>query len=212
MNEEFQEKPEETAPRYGLPPSAEFLAMIADRRAALRSEVASIPGIEGEIVWEVGCGHGHFLTGYAQEHPALPCVGVDIKLDRVWRGARKRERAGLGHLHFVRAEAGLFLEVLPETTRFAAVFVLFPDPWPKKRHHKNRILQTDFLMRLAQRCSPGAALHFRTDHEPYFEATKGMILGHPDWVLRPDLPWPFELVTVFQERAQSYQSLIATRR
>jgi tRNA (guanine-N7-)-methyltransferase len=186
--------------------------MMAQRREALRAEVAAIPGIHGPIVWEVGCGHGHFLAGYAEAHKELPCIGVDIKLERVDRGERKRARAGLGHLHFLQAEASLFLEVLPEATRLASVFVLFPDPWPKKRHHKNRILQSDFMSALARRAEPGATFQFRTDHQPYFEDASAMVAGHPAWALRTDVPWPFELPTVFQQRAASFQSLIAVRR
>ena len=202
---------EHQKPRYGLPPSPEFLARMAERRELLRQEVAAIPGIEGSIIWEVGCGHGHFLTGYAEKFAGHPCVGVDIILDRVLRGARKRNRARVGHLHFLRGEAGLFLDVLPEKTRLAGVFVLFPDPWPKKRHHKNRIMQAEFMSRLAQHCEPGTPLHFRTDFAPYFTSVSEMISGLSDWQLRPDLPWPFELETVFQQRAAEYQSLIATR-
>ena len=199
---------------YGtMGPSPEHVARMTERRERTRAEVAALPGIAGKIVWEIGCGHGHFLTGYAAAHPDQVCVGVDIILDRVERGERKRDRAGLGHLHFVRSEATMFLDVLPESTRFAGIFILFPDPWPKKRHHKNRLLQAPFMSRLAGLCDRGTPFHFRTDFAPYFEAVVEMLKEHPDWDLRPEIPWPFELETVFQKRAAgSYQSLIALRR
>lgn len=211
INEERENELQEEGLEKG--PSPEHVARMAERREKTRAEVHALPGIGGEIVWEIGCGHGHFLTGYAAAHPDRVCVGVDIILERVERGARKRERAGLGHLHFVRSEATMFLDVLPESTRLAGVFILFPDPWPKKRHHKNRLLQAPFMSRLATLCAKGTPFHFRTDYAPYFEEVVEMLKGHPDWELRDDLPWPFELETVFQKRAAgSYQSLIATRR
>jgi len=203
----------EGSPRRDNTISQRHLDNMQQRRDEARAVLMAIPGIEREIVWEIGCGHGHFLTGYNQEHPERVCVGVDIILDRVERGLRKRDRAELDTLHFVRAEATLFLDVLPESTQFSAVFILFPDPWPKKRHHKNRLLQAPFMARLATRCKPGTPFHFRTDFAPYFEAVVEMLKTHPDWQLRNDLPWPYEVETVFQKRAEgSYQSLIATRR
>jgi tRNA (guanine-N7-)-methyltransferase len=193
--------------------SQRHLDNMQKRRDEARAALMAIPGIEKEIVWEIGCGHGHFLTGFNQANPERVCVGVDIILDRVERGLRKRDRAELDTLHFVRTEATMFLDVLPETTLFSAIFILFPDPWPKKRHHKNRLLQAPFMARLATRCKPGTPFHFRTDFAPYFAEVVEMLKAHPDWQLRDDLPWPYELETVFQKRAEgSYQSLIATRR
>ena len=185
---------------------------MAERRQSLRAELEVLLKRHTRLVWEVGCGHGHFLTGYADAHPESVCIGVDIIEDRINRGERKRCRAELDNLHFLRAEATMFLEQIPEWVQLESVFILFPDPWPKKRHHKNRIMQPEFLTDLAKRCAPGAALHFRTDFAPYFEAATEVVKAHPDWELRSDKAWPFELETVFQSRAEAYQSMIAVRR
>ena len=80
---------------------------------------------------EIGAGHGHFLTAYAAAHPERTCVGLDIIAERVERANRKKNRARLDNLHFLHASAEDFLASLPENVRFADVFVLFPDPWPK---------------------------------------------------------------------------------
>lgn len=178
----------------------------------MRAELEALLKGRTRMVWEPCCGHGHFLTGYADAHPESFCVGVDLIGDRIERGLRKRSRAELDNLHFIRGEATMFLEQLPEWVQLESVFVLFPDPWPKKRHHKNRIMQAGFLSDVAKRCAPGAALHFRTDFAPYFEATLEVVRAHPDWELRTELAWPFELETVFQQRADSFQSMIAVRR
>ena len=193
-------------------PDPAYLARMAARRESLRAEVARLLPARGRFVWEIGCGHGHFLTAYAAAHREEYCVGIDINLDRVRRATKKRDRAGLDRLQFVRAEARLFLEVLPPDAGFAAIYMLFPDPWPKKRHHKYRLLQAGFLHDVAQHAGPGTPLFFRTDHAPYFTEVELLLREHPDWRSIGDQPWPFELATVFQQKAPSFQSLVAVRR
>ncbi len=193
-------------------PDPAYLARLAERRESLRAEVARLLPPQAHFIWEIGCGHGHFLTAYAQTHPETCCIGIDINLDRVRRATKKRDRAGLDRLHFVRAEAHLFLEVLPPVAMVSAIYLIFPDPWPKKRHHKYRLLQAEFLHAVAQRAGQGTPLFFRTDHAPYFTAVELLLRKHPDWRSIGDQPWPFELATVFQQKASSFQSLVAIRR
>ncbi|MGC4072419.1 MAG: methyltransferase domain-containing protein [Nibricoccus sp.] len=160
---------------------------------------------------EIGCGHGHFLTSYAIHHPSTFCIGIDLIVDRVARAGRKKDRARLTNLHFLQAEAGEFLDSLPAGAQFADVFVLFPDPWPKRRHHKNRLIQPEFLTKLASRMDSGARLCFRTDYAPYFAEASRTIGAHGAWDIPSSAPWPHELETVFQSRAAGFQSLVALR-
>jgi tRNA (guanine-N7-)-methyltransferase len=190
----------------------EHESLISQRRDELRAALTGIVTAESRLVWEVGSGHGHFLTAYAKAHPAETCVGVDIMSDRVVRAHRKRERAQLANLHFVRADSADFLAVLPEGARFTSVFILFPDPWPKRRHHKNRVLNAAFLTDVASRAGQGAPLHFRTDHAPYFAAASSMIRGHADWETLEDPSIGFEEPTVFEKRARGHFTLVARRR
>jgi tRNA (guanine-N7-)-methyltransferase len=191
--------------------TAEHLARLARRRADLRETLAGILAGEPKFVWEVGCGHGHFLAAYAQAHPGELFLGVDVIRERIVRANRKRDRAGLVNLHFILAEAQMFLEVLPTSVGISAVFVLFPDPWPKQRHHKHRLMQPGFLDAVAGRAGQGTRLYFRTDHEPYFLEVEEIIRSHAAWQ-RVHEDWPFEAGTVFQERAPSHRSLVAVRR
>jgi tRNA (guanine-N7-)-methyltransferase len=117
----------------------------------------------------------------------------------------------LTNLHFLRAEASFFLETLPPAARIATLFILFPDPWPKLRHHKHRILRADFLDAVAARAAAGCRLHFRTDYRPYFEDARAVIESHPRWRC-VDARWPFECETVFQQRVGSFSSFIAEHR
>lgn len=190
----------------------EHSSHIASRRDDLRAELAKILGPAEKFVWEVGCGHGHFLTAYAQAHPHLHCVGIDITSDRIERADRKRNRARLENLHFIRADAEDFLSVMPEGARFVTVFILFPDPWPKRRHHKNRVVNPEFLEVVASRSGPSTELFFRTDHEPYYRDVSSLLANHQDWSEPNTGPWVFEEPTVFQKRAQRHFSLVAKLR
>jgi tRNA (guanine-N7-)-methyltransferase len=191
----------------------EYVSVLDGRRAELRERInAILPSSSGgRFLWEVGCGHGHFLTAYAAAHPEKCCIGVDLVSERIERADRKRERAQVPNLHFIRAEARLFLECLPSHSRITEVFILFPDPWPKSRHHKHRVLQAEFLSSLAARCEPGARLYFRTDYRPYFEDAAATLRESHAWEL-VEQPWPFEFETVFQSRAEQHHSLIAQAR
>jgi tRNA (guanine-N7-)-methyltransferase len=190
----------------------EHVSHIAERRDELRAAVAEIVRASSRFVWEVGCGHGHFLAAYAKAHPGENCIGVDIMSDRITRAERKRARARLENLHFVRADADDFLAVMAERARFSKIFILFPDPWPKRRHHKNRVVKPEFLAAAAARAQKGSSLFFRTDHEPYYSDVAAMMKAHADWSLLEEEPWPFEEPTVFQKRAARHFSLVAKRR
>ncbi len=187
-------------------------AVTASRVAHLQSQLAAkVADWTGPVTLEIGCGHGHFMAAYAAAHPDERCLAIDIIVDRLERAQRKTDRAGLTNVAFLRAEAGLFIDHLPAALQLQRVFVLFPDPWPKRRHHKNRLLQADFLHRLAERCNAYARLGFRTDHAPYFEEVVALLAEHPDWHLI-DEPWRFEQATVFQNRAPAFQSCQAALR
>jgi tRNA (guanine-N7-)-methyltransferase len=136
---------------------------------------------------------------------------VDLRGERVERAKRKAERAKLSNCHFVRAEARELIDCLPAGVTFAEVWVLFPDPWPKKRHHKNRLLQPEFFDFLAQRTGQGARLYFRTDYGEYFREVASFLRDLRTWQPDPQAAWPMEHETVFQARAPSYQSLVAVR-
>jgi tRNA (guanine-N7-)-methyltransferase len=191
--------------------TAEHLERLRERREALRAVCARLLAASPGFVLEIGCGHGHFLTAFAARHPDRRCVGIDLSADRIERAERKRARAGLPNLHFLRAEARDFLAALPDEARPSAIYVLFPDPWPKRRHHKYRLLEPGFLGELARRSGRGARLYFRTDHEPYFAAVAAALAAGPDWRPLPAAPWPFELPTIFQQKAERYHSLAAER-
>lgn len=192
-------------------PKPEFIEHVAQRRAALRTRLATIIPPAAAIMLEIGSGHGHFLTRYAGTFPQALCLGVDMIGERIQRSRKKAARAQLTNCHFIQAEARELIDALPDLVTFAEVWVLFPDPWPKKRHHKNRLLQPAFFESLARRAGEGARLYFRTDHREYFHAVATLLPHLQPWRIDPAARWPLEPDTVFQARAPSYHSLVAVR-
>ncbi len=192
-------------------PKLEFLARVTERQAALRATLAALIPATAAITLEIGSGHGHFLTRYATEFSQRLCLGVDLISDRIRRSKRKAERAKLAHCHFVQAEARELIDALPTDVTFTELWVLFPDPWPKKRHHKNRLLLPAFFESIASRMGEGARLYFRTDHGEYFHTVTALFPHLQTWRIDPTAQWPLEHETVFQARAPSYHSLVALR-
>jgi tRNA (guanine-N7-)-methyltransferase len=192
-------------------PTVDHRDIILERRRLLRETCAALLDRQPAFVWEIGSGHGHFLTGYAAQHRDRLCIGIDVILERIDRSNRKRERANLTNLHFIRADAADFLAALPANAVATEIYILFPDPWPKRRHWKNRLIEPAFLQAAAQRAGLGARLYFRTDFEPYYRQASAWFAGQSEWRIQPEAPWPFELETVFQRRAARYHSLIAER-
>lgn len=184
-----------------------------DRIAALRRELESL--LEGHSVglggWtlELGCGHGHFLSAWAAQHTEQQCIGIDFCRDRVRRAERKLHRSGLANLHFKHAEAGEFLAALPSARLFRHVFVLFPDPWPKRRHRKHRLVRASLLTTLARVCGTGSEFFFRSDAIDYVEEVAGFVEASVEWRRSPVQELPFETPTVFQAKAERFGSVAA---
>ncbi len=196
-----------------MPPIEEAQAIHRQRVSALRETLAAVPLDHPHLTLEIGCGHGHYMTAYAAAHPDEHCIAIDIIQERLQKSQRKSDRVGLTNVTWLRAEAADLLEALPPETRFnGRIWVLFPDPWPKRKHWKNRLIQRSFLTELASFTAPGTPLCFRTDHNGYFAEARATVDAHPNWVVQPSAEWPFEQRTIFEARADSFQSWIAHAR
>ena len=118
---------------------------------------------------ELGCGDASFLVNYAKAHPEHNFIGVERLGGRIRKLDRKGRRAGLTNLRGVRIESSYFLEYLLPPKSAAALHIYFPDPWPKRKHVKNRFINERFP-EIAQRVlAPEGIVYLRTDHENYFE-------------------------------------------
>ncbi|MBM3279474.1 MAG: tRNA (guanosine(46)-N7)-methyltransferase TrmB [Candidatus Handelsmanbacteria bacterium] len=120
---------------------------------------------------EIGIGKGRYLLAAAGARPETNFVGVEwaAKYLRIALERGRKRRLG-GNLRLVRADAREFVEFFVPAASVRAFHVYFPDPWPKKRHHKRRLINPAFLAEVARTLAPGGLLWLATDHEEYFAA------------------------------------------
>ena len=118
---------------------------------------------------EVGCGKGGFLTRRAKEHPECDFLGIERMLERVRLFDGKCRREKIANANVLRLEALYTFHYLLPAHHARAVYVFFPDPWPKKKHHSHRLFGPLFLNALWKRLEIGGKLEFATDHKEYFE-------------------------------------------
>lgn len=175
----------------------------------LRKECAPIFDISKNITFEIGCGKGHYLSAYAAAMPQETCVGIDLISERVRDGMRRAKNKNAPNAFFVKAEALEFLEAMPQDARLDKIFIFFPDPWPKAKHHKRRLMQEEFLNYLRQFAKAGTKLYFRTDFTEYFDWTKEVIQNNSNWELTDETELLLEEVSQFQRILPEFSTLIA---
>ena len=118
---------------------------------------------------ELGCGDASFLVEYARRHPSNNFIGVERLLGRLQKLDRKGRRAGLKNLRGVRIESAYFLQYLLPPHAAAALHVYFPDPWPKKKHRRHRLINEGFPALARAALAPGGPVFLRTDDADYFQ-------------------------------------------
>ena len=117
---------------------------------------------------ELGSGDGSFLIQYATAHPDTNFIGVERLLGRIRKIDRRSHRAGLENIRLVRLEAAYVLEFLLPKHSAQAIHVYFPDPWPKRKHRKNRLINERFVELAREALQPGGIVYLRTDDADYF--------------------------------------------
>jgi tRNA (guanine-N7-)-methyltransferase len=135
---------------------------------------------DAPIEIDLGCGKGRFLLARAKDHPEVNYLGIDRMLRRIRKIDRKAIRAGLHNIRLFRMEAYYAVSYLIPPQSISAYYVLFPDPWPKKKHHDHRLFNPLFIEALIRTLKPGAPLHVATDHLPYFDEIYRVIKARPD--------------------------------
>lgn len=139
---------------------------------------ALFPGLDGVEV-ELGSGDGSFLAEYAAQNPGRGFLGVERLLGRLRKLERKAQRRGLCNLRVLRLEAAYVLRWKLASGTISALHVYFPDPWPKRRHWKRRLVNEPFVEETARILKPGGRVFLRTDNEPYFEQMRE-VFGRSD--------------------------------
>ena len=118
---------------------------------------------------ELGCGDASFLVEYAERNPGRNFVGVERLLGRIAKLNRKGRVRGLANLRGVRIESAYFLQYLLPPHAANALHIYFPDPWPKKKHRKHRLINESFPALARQALADGGTVYLRTDDADYFQ-------------------------------------------
>jgi tRNA (guanine-N7-)-methyltransferase len=117
---------------------------------------------------ELGCGDASFLVEYARRNPGRNFVGVERLLGRIQKLDRKGRRAGLANLRGVRIESAYFLQYLLPPNSASTLHIYFPDPWPKKKHRRHRLINENFPALACTALAPDGTVYLRTDDADYF--------------------------------------------
>jgi tRNA (guanine-N7-)-methyltransferase len=165
----------------------------------------NIPDQAGRIAWreifandhpvelEIGAGKGTFLVAIAQAKPEHNFVGIEYAKAYADFAADRFRRRGLDNARLVHAEASWWIRCHVPDASLAAVHIYFPDPWPKTRHHKRRLIQLPFLKEVHRILVPGGKLRLVTDHADYFAHMQQMLAGQTDLkVVEFDSPVPVD--------------------
>lgn len=158
---------DELAPRFCLPFG----------RASL--DYARVFGREAPVVLEIGCGMGETTAAIAAAQPATDFIGVEVHGPGVGAILKRIEQQALKNLRVIQHDAVEVVDAMIPEASLAGIHVYFPDPWPKKRHHKRRLLKQPFVHALARKLAAGGYLHAATDWEPYAEEILKTLSAEP---------------------------------
>jgi tRNA (guanine-N7-)-methyltransferase len=142
---------------------------------------------------DLGCGDGSFLIEMARRHPERNFVGTERLNGRVEKVARKIARSGLQNVRVLRLESHYVVRWLLPAGSASTVYILHPDPWPKRNHHPRRLIQPEFMESLHRVLVSGGELRVKTDDKPYFQWMEKVFAGSTgfeqlEWEEPPD--WP----------------------
>lgn len=159
---------------------------------------------------ELGCGDASFIAEYAKRHPDRNFIGVERLLGRITKLHKKGRRAELTNLRGVRIENAYFLEWLLPAHSASAIHVYFPDPWPKKKHRRHRLINERFPALAHAALTPGGRVFLRTDDADYFEQMQAVFAASP--LFKPT-ETPVELAEVVTDFEADFNAQdIPTRR
>jgi tRNA (guanine-N7-)-methyltransferase len=141
------------------------------------------------VALEIGCGVGDFIVKTAADLPDRNFIAIDFYNKGCYKTCRRLDTAGLANVRVLREEARQFLRERIPSGSLAAVYINCPDPWPKKKHRKRRLVNREFMEFLAEFMMPGGDFYFATDFDDYGVDVAGMMPGIAgfDNKLAPDL-------------------------
>ena len=152
-------------PRFGIPFQEDAL------------DLGVVFGRYAPTVLDIGFGDGSALLTLAANHPGRDYLGVEVHEPGIGHLLLQLERAGLGNVRIIAHDAVEVVRCMLPPEQVDAVNLFFPDPWPKKRHHKRRIVQPGFIQNIARVLKPGGIFHIATDWTDYADHATAVMAG-----------------------------------
>ena len=159
---------ESLLPRYGI----EYTGKPVD--------LGAVFGRSAKTVLEIGCGMGETTAAIAAAHPETDFLGIEVHTPGVGSLLKLIDEGGLTNLRVIQHDAVEVLREMIAPASLDGAHIFFPDPWPKKRHHKRRLVQTDFVALLASRLKAGGYVHLATDWEEYAGQMLAVLSAEPE--------------------------------
>jgi len=151
--------------------------LLADAAADQPADMAAIFGNTRPVEVEIGTGKGTFLLARAASRPELNFLGIEWARAYCHYAADRARRAGLTNLRMLRADAAAFFARAMPASSLLRVHIYFPDPWPKRRHHHRRLIQTAFAADVRRTLRIGGQVVIVTDHMGYFRHIQAVMLA-----------------------------------
>ena len=172
-------RPPRTGPRNlgKIPPPKIFLPGEAPEAGLI--DFAAIFGRTAPVEMEIGVGKGRFLLNAAAADPARDFFGLEIEAEYAAIVRVRAQRAGLGNIRVERLDGKAFVASRLAPGCLAALHVYFPDPWPKKRHHKRRLVDPAWASAAARALAPGCRLRVASDHAEYWDVIEAVLSAEP---------------------------------
>ena len=145
-------------------------------------DIIDLGGLFGRtipVVLDIGCGMGESTLGQASDAPDVGVIAIDVHTRGVATLMRRGDRVGLTNVRVVHGDAVTFIDERLAPASISGARIYFPDPWPKARHHKRRLIQPTFVSLLASRIVPGGFVHCATDDSSYAEQMLDVLGADP---------------------------------
>ena len=142
-------------------------------------DLDTVFGRRAPRILEIGCGMGETTVAIAAAHPDTDYIGIEVHTPGVGSLLKQIDEAGLGNVRVIQHDAVAVMDTMIPPASLDGLHIFFPDPWPKKRQQKRRLIQSPFIALAASRLKPGAYLHAATDWQEYAEQILAVFSAEP---------------------------------
>jgi len=183
--------------------AGQFILPLGQEQEEEQADFENIFGNKNHVTLEIGFGMGIATAEIAQANPGKNYLGIEVHRPGIGRLLWEIEKRSLSNIRIIERDAAQVMEKVIPSGSLEALHIFFPDPWPKKRHHKRRLIQRPFTEILAQKLRPGGYLYMVTDWEDYGNhalaelcATAGLRNAYEGFAL----PQPWRPQTKFEQK------------